>query len=207
MESYGTIHYKLDSQRLWYELTTVAPQPLRLELIRSRQTADFFVATVFMSAIFGATAIIIGLLENGTHLTGGAGAWTLGTIPAWRVWVGGLYFGMPATTMGLGSAHLSLGILIILFVPLFCYRMAIDMTLPWAGAIQALVNIGRIRLADELRLVIPIEHEQEMEMWRIVGGFVTARDSDRIMKWAQAFDRLGVKSHAQRASTSPPEDD
>lgn len=42
----------------------------------------------------------------------------------------------------------------------------------WAFAVQALVNIGRIKLADSLGLVLPETLEEEKAMWGLVTAYV-----------------------------------
>src|SRR3989442_9091305 len=149
MESYGKNHYGLDSQRLWYELTTVTPTPLRMELIRSRQSVDFFVSTLFTSTLFAAAAILTGLLENLTGFSDQKGVLTFTAIPIGQGSIGPLYFGTTAFHLGLGYIHILLGLAAIGLIPIFCYRMAIKSATMWAGVVRALVNLGRIQLANE----------------------------------------------------------
>ena len=57
LETYGPTRFELDSQVLWSELCAVVPKYLQTELDRSRATVDFFVALIFLSALFGAVTI------------------------------------------------------------------------------------------------------------------------------------------------------
>jgi hypothetical protein len=57
LETYGPTRFELDSQVLWSELCSVVPKYLQTELDRSRATVDFFVALIYLSALFGAVAI------------------------------------------------------------------------------------------------------------------------------------------------------
>jgi hypothetical protein len=203
METYGKDHYGLDSQLLWYELTTVAPQPLQMELIRSRQSADFFVSTLFTSILFAAAAILTGFLENVTGLSEQNGVLSFGVKSAGQASMGPFYFGVTPMRIGLGSAHILLGLIVLAVIPGCCYRMAIEMIKLWAGVIQALVNIGRIQLASHLNLILPDAHKAERDMWDALCEFVGGRKAKEIEGWALQLDSLKVKRNPIDAVSQP----
>jgi len=58
-ETFGVDRYRLDSQAFWVELTTVAPDHLRAEIGRARASVDFFVAQVYLAALFGGAALVV----------------------------------------------------------------------------------------------------------------------------------------------------
>lgn len=58
-ETFGVNRYRLDSQAFWVELTTVAPDHLRAEIGRARASVDFFVAQVYLAALFGGAALVV----------------------------------------------------------------------------------------------------------------------------------------------------
>jgi hypothetical protein len=63
-ESYGNDRYGLDSQTLWYELTTVAPDNLRKDEQEARSIVDFFVCSIYLSAAYTFLAILIGIAQQ-----------------------------------------------------------------------------------------------------------------------------------------------
>ena len=63
-ESYGKTRFNLDSQPLWNELCAVTPKYIQDELDWSRASVDFFVACIYLSAIFGVTTLVIGAYEG-----------------------------------------------------------------------------------------------------------------------------------------------
>lgn len=133
-ESYGNDRYGLDSQTLWYELMTVAPDGLRKEEEEARSIVDFFVCSIYLSALYSFLAIVIGITQKN----------------------------LPSFISGLAAA---------LLVP-FAYTRAIKSTQQWRSVVQALVNIGRINLANALGLRIPPTLEDEKRMWQALTGFV-----------------------------------
>ncbi|WP_326837432.1 hypothetical protein VSH64_21505 [Amycolatopsis rhabdoformis] len=52
------------------------------------------------------------------------------------------------------------------------YRVAVVATDEWAGAVRAMVNLGRAPLAEALKLTLPGQLAGEREMWRSAGEFV-----------------------------------
>ena len=67
-ETYGKDRFGLDSQTMWTELCAVVPKSLQLELDRSRAMVDFFVALVYLSAGFGAAALLAAWRTQGFEL-------------------------------------------------------------------------------------------------------------------------------------------
>lgn len=63
-EVYGWHHFCVDSQTLWYELISVAPERTRADVERARAGVDFFVALVYLSALGGTVSIIMGFLPG-----------------------------------------------------------------------------------------------------------------------------------------------
>ncbi|MEU9784903.1 hypothetical protein AB0H92_28740 [Streptomyces phaeochromogenes] len=56
---------------------------------------------------------------------------------------------------------------LVLLLPVW-YRCAVASTDEWAAAVRALVNVGRIPLADSLGLELPQDLAKEREMWTLV---------------------------------------
>lgn len=54
------------------------------------------------------------------------------------------------------------------------YRVAVVATDEWAGAVRAMVNLGRQPLATALGLTLPREIEEERAMWSLTGELVGA---------------------------------
>jgi hypothetical protein len=57
LETYAYDRYQLDSQALWYELTAVAPKPLRQDIERARAGVDFFVCLLYGQLLVAAAAL------------------------------------------------------------------------------------------------------------------------------------------------------
>jgi hypothetical protein len=66
------------------------------------------------------------------------------------------------------------------------YQMAIVSTSYWSKTVQALVNLGRIKLANEMGLVIPDGIDEEREMWWSLTSFVYENDS-KVLKTLNRF--------------------
>jgi hypothetical protein len=137
---------------------------------------------------FAAAAILTGLLENLTGFSDQKGVLTFTAIPIGQGSIGPLYFGTTAFHLGLGYIHILLGLAAIGLIPIFCYRMAIKSATMWAGVVRALVNLGRIQLANELNLTLPDTHEEERKMWQALCNFVGHREADKIQGWAEELD-------------------
>lgn len=70
--------------------------------------------------------------------------------------------------------------LIALFLAMAWYDFAVLSTSYWHTTVQALVNIGRTKLAEAMGLQLPSSLEEERRMWSLVTQFVYyGYDSDR----------------------------
>ncbi|WP_027928850.1 hypothetical protein [Amycolatopsis thermoflava] len=54
------------------------------------------------------------------------------------------------------------------------YRLAVVATDEWAGAVRAMVNLGRQPLATALALTLPRTLDEERAMWRVLGELVSS---------------------------------
>lgn len=86
------------------------------------------------------------------------------------------------------------------------YRMAVVSTSYQAVTVRALVNTGRVKLAEALGLQIPTSIDEEREMWRLAGSLVAygysgdAQDLDRYRKQQGSMDSTALgesKGHAE----------
>lgn len=68
---------------------------------------------------------------------------------------------------------LSLSSFILAFL---CHRAIVHTTGEWAYTVKALVNVGRLKLAEELGLQLPDNLEQEKKMWGLVTRYVAFSD-------------------------------
>lgn len=59
-----------------------------------------------------------------------------------------------------------------LLLPPFWYRMAVVSSSYWSTTVQALVNLGRKKLAEEMGLQMPATLEEERKMWGLLTSFV-----------------------------------
>ncbi|NEC89915.1 hypothetical protein [Streptomyces sp. SID12501] len=59
------------------------------------------------------------------------------------------------------------------------YRAAVAATDEWAAAVRALVNLGRLPLAQAMGLDLPQDIAEEREMWRMVSRMSRSRFHDR----------------------------
>jgi hypothetical protein len=62
-ETYGLDRYDLDSQTFWNELVALVPKNLQDELDNSRAATDFFVATVYLTTLYGLGAVALAGVE------------------------------------------------------------------------------------------------------------------------------------------------
>jgi hypothetical protein len=93
-------------------------------------------------------------------------------------------------SIALGIAELKIGILAVgalafLSMPLW-YRMSVVSTSSWSTTVRALVNVGRVKLADQMGLEMPDSFEKEREMWGLVTRFVYHGD----LRYAQQLDKF-----------------
>ena len=65
------------------------------------------------------------------------------------------------------------------------YRMAVLGTSYWSATVQALVNLGRTKLADELGLKIPPKIDEERAMWWLVTTFAYDNNDEAAHKLDQ----------------------
>jgi hypothetical protein len=83
LEEYGFDRFRLDSQRLWYELTAVAGDQARKDLDQARTTVDFLVGLLYGHLLVAAAALAAlgaasrpwALLAIAAVLVAAAGAW------------------------------------------------------------------------------------------------------------------------------------
>lgn len=67
---------------------------------------------------------------------------------------------------------LAVGVLVSGFIAYIWYRLAVRSTDAWREAVQAMINVGRLGLAEALGLRVPSSIDEEREMWRAVMGFI-----------------------------------
>jgi hypothetical protein len=145
LETYGADRFHLDSQIFWTELISVVPDQLRSECDQARASVDFFVALVYLSTTFGIGSLVAGILL----LTGEASINP--TSIHWKLLV-------------VGSASLVLC--------RFWYNFAILSSSWWAGAVRALVNVGRSKFASAMNLTLPPSLAEERHMWDLLTRLV-----------------------------------
>jgi hypothetical protein len=54
----------MDSQTRWYELLAVTPQYLQLEIESAQSSVDFFIAMLYLSAVFGLACLLFGAINH-----------------------------------------------------------------------------------------------------------------------------------------------
>lgn len=85
-------------------------------------------------------------------------------------------FGVLALAAGIAQstdrALLIVSALVAFLALPLCYRLAVSSVEGWGASVQALVNLGRIKLAAELGLKLPATIEVERQMWDQVRWFV-----------------------------------
>jgi hypothetical protein len=64
LETYGVTHYQFDSQMLWSELVSVAPDELKGNLTDAANRTNFFVAFVYLGFVFAVVSLAVGLIEH-----------------------------------------------------------------------------------------------------------------------------------------------
>ena len=151
--------YGLDSQTLWYELVTVAPDALQKEEQDARAVVDFFVSAIYLAAVFSAVAVLIGILRADLQ-------------------------------------SLVAGAITAMLTPFF-YSRAVKSVRQWRFVVQALVNVGRLKLASALGLVLPSTLEEERLMWRALTGFVFWGSE----KYAKDLERFRISTAATAQGT------
>src|SRR5262249_22063245 len=108
---------------------------------------------------------------------------------------------------GLGLATLAvaaidgfkLSILIVcgpaFLVTVLCHSLIVAATGEWSEAVQALVNLGRVKLADGLGLQLPDTLDDEKRMWGLVTSYVffgNAADGAQIDRFRRSRDTVPV---------------
>jgi hypothetical protein len=138
-ETYGKTRFNMDSQTLWYELLAVAPKTIQAELESARSSVDFFVALLYLSAVFGIACVLLGLF------------------PPIKIII--LLFSIP-----------------VFLLTFLCHWLAIRAVDAWTYPNYALVNLGRVKLADSLGLRLPASLEEEKTMWGLVTKYAYYAD-------------------------------
>jgi hypothetical protein len=68
-ERYGTERFDLDTQTLWYELNSVAPETLRRDIEDARAGVDFFVSAIAHLALLAAVSATVAIATQGRSST------------------------------------------------------------------------------------------------------------------------------------------
>ncbi len=63
-ETYGKTRFNLDSQTLWHELVSVAPDYIQSEINSAHVSVDFFVASLYLSVFYGFAGLVLGTIEH-----------------------------------------------------------------------------------------------------------------------------------------------
>jgi hypothetical protein len=172
-ETYGWNHFNLDSQSLWTELLTVVPDALRKELDQSRAAVDFLVSLVYLSLAYGVVALS-GLLGRGDL------SWTL-LANNWD------FVATAAVAFVLARVW---------------YRAAVSGSSYWFSTVQALVDVGRLELAEAMGLQMPATVQEERQMWEAVSNFVVYPYDQGAAQALNPFRKVPDASGS--TSSSPP---
>ncbi len=116
-----------------------------------------------------------------------------------------IFFGFACLVLG-SIEHFKIGIL-VLSVPAFslailCHWLAIRATDAWSYPIHALVNLGRVKLADSLGLKLPETLEQEKAMWDLVARYANYASREH----GEALDAYRKAPTEQRVETRAEEE-
>jgi hypothetical protein len=65
-ETYGVNRYNLDSQSFWTHMLGVVPDNLRDDVAKARTAVDFFVCLIYLSVVFGMSAVLTAFLAPRT---------------------------------------------------------------------------------------------------------------------------------------------
>jgi hypothetical protein len=103
----------------------------------------------------------------------------------------------------------------IFLVTLLCHWLVVRATSDWSSTVQALVNVGRLKLADSLGLQLPENLQEEKIMWGLVTSFVYfGKDEDgeqldrfRTKRETEASIRTGLSPKCPQAGGEQPTDD
>jgi hypothetical protein len=77
-----------------------------------------------------------------------------------------------------------------------CHWLVVRVTQEWGMAVQALVNIGRLKLADSLGLRLPESLAEEEEMWGLVTSYVFFGTPDKGVQLDRFRKKGGPKAAA-----------
>lgn len=69
-------------------------------------------------------------------------------------------------------ALIVVGLIVPILIGVIFYRLATSGSADWGVAVQAIVNTGRVPLAEAMGLVLPPTHKLEREMWAALKNFV-----------------------------------
>jgi hypothetical protein len=86
-------------------------------------------------------------------------------------------------------------------VALLCHWLLVRTTGEWGFTVQALVNVGRIKLAASLGLQLPMSLEEERQMWGLLTSFVYSGNEDDGKK----LDRFRKKPETKDRPPGPPD--
>jgi hypothetical protein len=81
----------------------------------------------------------------------------------------------------------------------FCHWLAIWAIDAWSSPIHALVNLGRVKLADSLGLKLPKTLEEEKKMWGLFAGYTyyaNPEDGEALDTYRKAPTEQRAKKHA-----------
>jgi hypothetical protein len=122
------------------------------------------------------------------------------------------------------SEHFELSVLTVciaaIVMAMLCHWLAVRATSEWGYTVQALVNIGRVKLANSMGLELPDNLGEEKEMWGLVtryGFFCDEEDAARLDNFrkrpkaeaqsAMANDGSSLQSEIAKVDASSEEDD
>ncbi|MET9260273.1 hypothetical protein [Amycolatopsis sp. NPDC004079] len=91
----------------------------------------------------------------------------------------------------------------LILLTMLWYRLAVQATDEWAGAVRAMVNLGRHPLAAAFGLSVPREMDDERTMWRLVGELVRDGHDPRLA----ALDAFRVTAEGQAVEPPAPSGD
>ena len=166
LEMYGFDHYQLDSLTLWSELYAVVPKSVQDEVAGSRVGIDFFVAMFYLTFAYGLAAIGLFVVEA-VH-----------------------------DPHRIDPALLIEGLVVLFVGPLISYRGAISATDYYASTVQAMVNLGRPKLAEALSLNMPSSlAEERIRMWDVLRLFVNEPDNGEAIDILDTF-RAGARKRS-----------
>ena len=141
-ETYGMTTYHLDSQLLWSQLFSTVSDAVRKEVDQSRAAVDFLIALVYLSAAYGVLAVA-GLYSRGS-------------------------FGVD---LFLRNWDLVATAVVSCFLSWFLYRASVVASTYSSSTHRALIDLGRVPLAQAMGLRFPQTLEEERSMWQAVAQF------------------------------------